>query len=118
MGMLEVILSDFSRLESETKTEESLAASVHDKFTAESAESKAVKEATVAHKRRDLRKTKSDIAEATTDFNNVSDQLAAANKYYDESKPSCVDSGLSYEERVQKREEEIESLKEALQILS
>lgn len=33
-------------------------------------------------------------------------------------KPSCVDSGVSYEDRVARRKEEIESLQEALKILN
>ena len=32
-------------------------------------------------------------------------------------KPVCVDSGMSWEERKARREQEIESLKEALRIL-
>ena len=39
-------------------------------------------------------------------------------RYYEKLKPSCVDAGLSYEERVKMREEEIQSLQEALRILS
>ena len=38
-------------------------------------------------------------------------------RYYDKLKPACVDAGLSYEERVKQREEEIQSLQEALKIL-
>ena len=38
--------------------------------------------------------------------------------YFDKLKPSCVDSGVSYEDRVGRRKEEIESLQEALKILN
>ncbi len=38
--------------------------------------------------------------------------------YYEKLKPSCVASGISYEERVKRREEEIQSLQEALKILT
>jgi len=38
-------------------------------------------------------------------------------QYFDKLKPSCVDAGVSYEDRVARREEEIESLKQALEIL-
>merc|ERR1719316_1961302 len=44
-------------------------------------------------------------------------ELDAALTYYEKLKPSCVDAGLSYEERVRMREEEIQSLQEALKIL-
>jgi len=45
------------------------------------------------------------------------EQLDKANAYYEKLKPSCVDSGITYEERVKQREEEIQSLQEALKIL-
>jgi len=37
---------------------------------------------------------------------------------YSKLKPSCVDSGVSYEDRIARRKEEIESLQEALKILN
>jgi len=37
---------------------------------------------------------------------------------YPKLKPSCVDAGVSYEDRVGRRKEEIESLQEALKILN
>ena len=43
-------------------------------------------------------------------------ELDAAVDYDEELKPSCVDAGVSYEERVARRKEEIESLQEALKI--
>ena len=42
----------------------------------------------------------------------------AANRYYEKLKPSCIETGVSHEERAAKRQEEIESLQEALRILS
>jgi hypothetical protein len=45
-------------------------------------------------------------------------ELDAALAYYDKLKPDCIDSGVSYEERVARRQEEIESLQEALKILN
>merc|ERR1719506_2944417 len=50
MGMLEVIQSDFARLETETTAEEAEAADVFQKYTADSATNKAVKETDVKHK--------------------------------------------------------------------
>ena len=38
--------------------------------------------------------------------------------YYDKLKPSCVDAGVSYDDRVARRKEEIESLQEALRTLN
>merc|ERR1719407_236288 len=82
MGMLEVIASDFARLESDTTAAEESAADEY----------------------KNLKGTQ--------------EELDAALEYYDKLKPSCVDAGVSYDERVQRRADEIQSLKEALKILS
>jgi len=39
-------------------------------------------------------------------------------EYFEKLKPDCVDHGLSYDKRKDMREEEIQSLKEALAILN
>merc|ERR1719198_1328145 len=48
------------------------------------------------------------------DLKGAQEELDAALAYYDKLKPSCVDAGVSYEERVKRREAEIQSLQEAL----
>ena len=52
------------------------------------------------------------------DLEGIQKELHAALAYFDKLKPSCVDSGVSYEDRVARRKEEIESLQEALKILN
>merc|ERR1719473_425688 len=118
MGMLEVIQSDFSRLESETTAAEAEAADAFQKYSADSATNKAVKETDVKHKTSKRQETESALAEAKKDLAATSDELTAAMDYYDKLKPSCVDAGVSYEDRVERRKAEIESLQEALKILS
>jgi predicted nucleic acid-binding Zn-ribbon protein len=118
VDFLDVILSDFARLEAETSTEESEQASAHEKFMNESSEDKAVKEAEMKHKqgkRDNLQRLNHNLGK---ELEMTQGELDAAMAYYDKLKPDCVDQGLSYEDRVQQRKEEIESLKEALQILS
>jgi hypothetical protein len=56
--------------------------------------------------------------EAQADLKTTKEQLDKALEYYEKLKPTCVDSGISYEERVKRREEEIVSLQEALKILA
>merc|ERR1719502_707843 len=118
LGMLEVIQSDFARLESETTAAEAEAADAFTKFSADSATNKAVKETDVKHKTSKRQETESALAEAKKDLAATSDELTAAMDYYDKLKPSCVDAGVSYEDRVERRKAEIESLQEALKILS
>merc|ERR1719473_1291544 len=118
MGMLEVIASDFARLESETTSEEGEAEDVFFKYSSDSNTNKAVKEADVKHKTTKKQETESALSEAKKDLAATHEELAAAMDYFEKLKPSCVDSGISYEDRVAQRKKEIESLQEALKILS
>merc|ERR1719258_1031941 len=118
LGMLEVIQSDFARLESETTAAEAEAADAFTKYSADSATNKAVKETDVKHKTSKRQETESALAEAKKDLAATNDELTAAMDYYDKLKPSCVDAGVSYEDRVARRKAEIQSLQEALKILS
>jgi len=117
IGMLEVILSDFERLEADTKASESTNQKEFEKFSTDSAQDKAVKEQHVKNKSETRTETDVANAQAKKDLKSTQEELDAAEKYFEELKPSCVESGNSYEDRVARRKEEIESLKEALKIL-
>jgi hypothetical protein len=118
MGMMEVIVSDFERLETETTEAEFTAAKEHDAFMADSSEDKAVKEADSKNKVSSLSRVKSDLQTAHKDLRITTEELDAAMAYYEKLKPSCVEEVMSYAERKAAREAEINSLKEALEILS
>merc|ERR1719443_1560041 len=72
----------------------------------------------VEHKTTKKQDDEEALTTAKDDLESAKKELMAAMKYFDKLKPSCVDSGVSYEERVKQRKEEIESLQEALKILS
>jgi len=116
-GMLEVVLSDFTRLEAQTLSDEESAASTYDKFMDETNESLAVKEAEVEHKKNSKQRADEKNDETKKELALTQSELDKALDYYDKLKAQCLDTGLSYEERKKAREEEIESLKEALQML-
>ena len=118
IGMLEVIESDFARLETETSSAESAAEEEFTKFTDDSAQDKAVKNMDLENKGKDKTSSEADLVTTKSDLDATQKELDAALAYYEKLKPSCVDAGLSYEDRVKMREEEIQSLQEALQILS
>merc|ERR550537_1926915 len=118
IGMLEVILSDFARLETETSVAEDQAQSAYEKFMNESDEDVAVKETEVEHKTAKKQRIDETNRDLKKELALTQEELDAAMAYYEKLKPDCVDLGLSYEERKRMREEEIESLKEALKILS
>jgi len=118
IGMLEVIQSDFSRLEAETKAAEEAAQKEYDEFMADAETNKAQMERDIERlvvKKQDAEQS---LEEKKKDLLGTQKELDAALAYYDKLKPDCIDSGVSYEERVARRKEEIESLQEALKILN
>merc|ERR1719247_1840635 len=117
LGMLEVIQSDFSRLEVETSSSEEEAANEFQRFSDESAKDKAVKDQNRAHKTHTKASKEGDLNDCLKDLKTTQEELDAALAYFDKLKPSCVDAGVSYEDRVKRRQDEIESLQEALRIL-
>merc|ERR1719321_2253021 len=118
LSMLEVCQSDFARLEADTTSGEDAAQQEFDTFTSDSAVDKATKTADMKHKDEMKVKSESALQTAKKDLEGVTAELDAAMEYYEKLKPSCVDAGESYEERVARREDEIQSLKEALKILA
>merc|ERR1712196_320449 len=108
LGMLDVIKSDFERTISETEKAEAEAAADHLEFMTKSSMSLAEK--TMAHKQKTTEKE-----DAVEKINTANDSLDSQSATLDEAinellelKPVCVDTGMSYEERVARREDEIE----------
>jgi hypothetical protein len=117
IGFLEVVLSDFARLEAETSSAEDSAQEAYSKFMDESNEDIAVKDAEVEHKTSSKETLDTETAALKKELDLTQEELDAAMDYYEKLKPDCVDQGLSYEDRVKAREAEIQSLQEALEIL-
>merc|ERR1719214_130076 len=118
VGMLEVIESDFARLEAETSSAEATAQKTYDEFMTDSKVDKAQKTTDSEHKTAKKQDQEQALTVKSGDLEGTQKELDAALAYYDKLKPSCVDSGVSYEDRVGRRKEEIESLQEALKILN
>merc|ERR1719197_2168963 len=89
----------------------------YEKFMFESKKDKALKENEIQHKEERKTMCETDLAKAKEELAAAQKALDAAIAYYNKLKPTCVDSGITYEERVKQREEEIQSLKEALAML-
>jgi len=118
VGMLEVIESDFARLEAETSSAEATAQKTYDEFMTDSKVDKAQKTTDSEHKTAKKQDQEQALTVKSSDLEGTQKELDAALAYYDKLKPSCVDAGVSYEDRVGRRKEEIQSLQEALKILN
>jgi hypothetical protein len=93
VGMLEVIQSDFARLETDTKASEAEAERVFDEFTNESAVNRAANSKDVEHKETKKTNQESALTAKKADLEGTQKELDAALAYYDKLKPSCVDAG-------------------------
>lgn len=118
IGMLEVIEKDFGRLSADTQSAEAVAQQEYDEFMTDSKVDKAAKESSIEHKSAKKQDETQTLVTKKSDLEGTQKEMTAALEYYDKLKPSCVDSGVSFEDRVSRRKEEIESLQEALKILN
>jgi len=118
LGLMEVCQSDFEKLLAETESAEADSVKVYDEFMADSAQDKAVKETDQKHKVAEKSTKESDKATAMKDLRITQEELHAAMQYYEKLKPDCEVKVISYAEKKAAREAEIESLKEALEILA
>lgn len=118
LGMLETITSDFARLEADTTAAEEEAAAAFETFINDSRKEKEENLAEQADQRMALSREEFGLRQTTKEHKQVSETLDAANDYNKDLQQQCNNPGISYEERVQKREEEIAALENALKILN
>jgi len=119
LAFLQVILSDFARLESDTSEAEKKAVADHDAFTANTEKEQGEKTTTIQSMNGELTTKRADLQTASHNLEMAQTQLDAALAYYDKLRPSCLEVGSSssHAERVRRREEEVAALREALSIL-
>jgi len=118
VGMVEVIQSDFARLESETTAAESENQKEYDQFMADTEIDKTSKTSDIEFKTTTKQNQEASLEEKKVDLEGTQKELATAMAYWEKLKPQCMDAVESYEDRVARRKEEIESLQEALKILT
>merc|ERR1719453_2542977 len=114
LGMLDVIKSDFVRTIKETEKAEKAAAKEFMEFETTTKVSLGTKNVAKNAKDGELAETNSSIDEDNTSLTDEQSLLDKSIQEIVELQPACVETGMSYEDRVAKREQEIESLKEAL----
>merc|ERR1719310_90047 len=110
LGLMAVIESDFEGTIDKTKDEEKEAAKEFDTFKSDTEGDLDEKKGAVDEKQGDLKTAKADLVDYKDDLKKEAlDELAKL-------KPACVGTGMDYQERVARREQEIESLKTAYNI--
>jgi chromosome segregation ATPase len=116
-GLLDVISSDYDRTISTTEQAESDANQEYEDYVAETdadLEKKEGEKKEKKGKKDDENATKSDNEDDLVD---AKEMLKAAKESLEILSADCVDDQVSHEERLARRKDEIESLKEALNIL-
>jgi len=117
IGILEVILSDFKRTIRMTKEEESKAAAQHKELERGTKVDIAGSETKKALDEQELKSTTAEIGESTASLMATTREMDDALKALEALQPTCMDTGMSYQERGDKRNEELDALKKALCIL-
>jgi len=117
IGLLEVIKSDFENSVTKTEADEEAADASYQTFKTDTETS--VSDKTTLKGTKEQEKTDAGLAitQAEADLKTEKEMLQNAMDELEKLKPVCVDSGMSWEERSARRDQEVESLKEALKIL-
>merc|ERR1719456_165321 len=117
LGILEVSASDFTTLLAETEAVEAEAQATYDKLTDDNKVSTASKRAEVRGKESEIKSLTVALSHHNEDYKMVEKEYGSVMEYLDKLKPECETKAMSYEEKKQRRENEIEGLKEALAII-
>merc|ERR1719399_678836 len=117
VGMLEVIVTDFARLFADTKAAETAAQTEYDGFMKDSKASKKAKHDLEFKTSLEKDKAEFEKDNQSKDLDPTQAELDKALAYQEYLKPVCLEVHVSYEERVARRKEEIQALKEAYDIL-
>merc|ERR1719217_1273455 len=113
IGQLDVIKSDFEGTIDATKTAESEAESEFSDYKSATETDISEKEGQISTKEGEVKSTTGDLADYTDDLKTHTVLKADALKELAKLQPACVDTGSDYAEKVARREQEIESLKNA-----
>jgi len=117
IGQLDVIKSDFEGTIDATKTAEAEAKDEFSTYKTEAEADIAEKEGVVENKQAEVTTEKGNLADYKDDLSDHLKDKANALGELAKLKPACVDTGSDYAEKVARRNQEIEALKNAYVIL-
>jgi len=117
ISILEVAESDFARSLAEAQASEDDSVAAYEKTTQENKVSSATKRTNVAGKEKEVQHLEQQIGNASSDRGGSQSELQAVMEYLEKLRPQCTVIPESYDQRKARREQEIEGLKQALNIL-
>merc|ERR1719214_445994 len=117
LGVLEVAASDFATGLAEARSVEQQAQAEYDKLVQEGKMLKATKTMEIKGKQSEVASLKTTMNDLSSDKEGLTGELDAVLAYLDKLKPQCETKVPTYAERKAAREQEIDGLKNALEIL-
>jgi len=117
IGILEVILSDFERTENKAEADEAASKASYDTLENKSKESVEDKQKEMTKKRGEVSDAKSDILTQQQALFDAKDLLQSSQESLEDLEAMCVKGEETWAERKKKREDEIQALQEAVEIL-
>jgi len=118
IGILEVCESDFATNLAKEESEEAEALRIYDKTTQENKVTLATKNQDVKYKTQEFKALDKDVSELSGDRDAANTELTAVLEYYAKIRERCIAKPETYEQRRQRRQNEIDGLKQALNILN
>lgn len=124
MSILQVVMSDFGKQESDTQASESESKTVHDEYVKTTKKAIAAATAKLEFATSDQEAAASNLVQATMDLKDTNREVENNNKQRKDLLPMCppelggTKNVVSFEERSAQKQEEIESLKAALEMLA
>merc|ERR550514_2091178 len=117
LGLLEVIKKDFERSIATTTDEEAAADSAYTKFKTDTETDMSDKGDLKGDKESAKTTAELDIKDAEADLKKETELHNSSVAELEKLKPLCVETGMTWKERTARREQELASLKQALELL-
>jgi len=117
IGLLEVVESDMGKALASANMNEEAAATAYQRLSMDNKMQKTMKEKDVKYKTKEAAELDKKVTEASSDRESASSELDAVLQYTKNIRGMCELKPESYDERKERRTQEIEGLKEALKIL-
>lgn len=118
VAILEIANEDFADLEKNAQLEETKSKEMYKELSQELEIRTAVFEKDLEYKTRTKVKLEAETSRTTADKESYTRELDAVSEYLEKLKGSCIAKAEPYEERKARREQELASLKEALDFLN